>query len=115
MRIAQEEVFGPVLSVITFKDEEEAVAIANDIAYGLGAGVWTQSRQRAPSRMSEAHPGRHGVGQHLPRGELPDAVRRLQGLRPRPRERRGGDRGYLQTKSVWINNGPGGGNPFVMR
>jgi len=42
MRIAQEEVFGPVLSVIKFKDEEEAVAIANDIAYGLGAGVWTQ-------------------------------------------------------------------------
>ena len=47
MRIAQEEVFGPVLSVIKFKDEEEAVAIANDIAYGLGAGVWTQSVKRA--------------------------------------------------------------------
>jgi acyl-CoA reductase-like NAD-dependent aldehyde dehydrogenase len=47
MRIAQEEVFGPVLSVIKFKDEEEAVQIANDIAYGLGAGVWTQSVKRA--------------------------------------------------------------------
>jgi aldehyde dehydrogenase (NAD+) len=46
MRIAQEEVFGPVLSIIKFKDEEEAVAIANDIAYGLGAGVWTQSVMR---------------------------------------------------------------------
>ena len=49
MRIAQEEVFGPVLSVIKFKDEEEAVAIANDIAYGLGAGIWTQSVKRAHS------------------------------------------------------------------
>src|SRR3546814_8075911 len=47
MRIAQEEVFGPVLSVIKFKDEDEAVAIANDILYGLAAGVWTQSISRA--------------------------------------------------------------------
>ena len=47
MRIAQEEVFGPVLAVIKFKDEDEAVEIANDIAYGLGAGVWTQSLKRA--------------------------------------------------------------------
>ena len=47
MRIAQEEVFGPVLCVIKFKDEDDAVRIANDIAYGLGAGVWTQSVKRA--------------------------------------------------------------------
>ena len=92
MRIAQEEVFGPVLSVIKFKDEEEAVAIANDIAYGLGAGIWTQSVQARHVGV-EAHPRRHGVGQHLSRGELPDAVRRLQGLRARPRERRRGHRG----------------------
>src|SRR5215468_820682 len=49
MRIAQEEVFGPVLSIIKFKDEAEAVAIANDIAYGLGAGLWTRSVKRATS------------------------------------------------------------------
>src|ERR1700741_3568358 len=49
MRIAQEEVFGPVLSVIKFRDEEEAVAIANDIAYGLGAGVRAQSLKPAPT------------------------------------------------------------------
>lgn len=47
MRIAQEEVFGAVLSVIKFKDEDDAVRIANGIAYGLGAGVWTQSVKRA--------------------------------------------------------------------
>ncbi|WP_288109283.1 aldehyde dehydrogenase [Limnobacter sp.] len=42
MRIFQEEIFGPVLSVTTFKDEADALAIANDTLYGLGAGVWTR-------------------------------------------------------------------------
>lgn len=42
MRIFQEEIFGPVLSVTTFKDEAEALAIANDTLYGLGAGVWSR-------------------------------------------------------------------------
>ena len=42
MRIFQEEIFGPVVSVTTFKDEDEALAIANDTLYGLGAGVWSR-------------------------------------------------------------------------
>src|SRR5690606_31814443 len=42
MRIFQEEIFGPVLSVTTFKDKEEAIQIANDTLYGLGAGVWSR-------------------------------------------------------------------------
>ncbi len=47
MRVFQEEIFGPVVSVTTFKTDEEALAIANDTLYGLGAGVWTRNGNRA--------------------------------------------------------------------
>ena len=47
MRVFQEEIFGPVLSVTKFKDDEEALSIANDTLYGLGAGVWTRNGNRA--------------------------------------------------------------------
>lgn len=53
MRIAQEEIFGPVPCLIRFKDESDAVALANDIAYGLSAYVWTDSATRT-LRMSAA-------------------------------------------------------------
>ena len=53
MRIFQEEVFGPVLAVCTFKDEAEAIALANDTRYGLGAGVWTRDVNRQ-FRMGKA-------------------------------------------------------------
>lgn len=53
MRIFQEEIFGPVVSVTTFCDEEEALEIANDTEFGLGAGVWTRNANRA-YRMGRA-------------------------------------------------------------
>ena len=47
MRVFQEEIFGPVVAVTTFKDEAEALAIANDTEFGLGAGVWSRDMNRA--------------------------------------------------------------------
>ena len=85
MRIFQEEIFGPVVSVTRFTDYDDAIKIANDTLYGLGAGVWSPRRQHRLPRRSR-HPGRPGVDELLPR--LPGArgVRRLQAVRHRPRE-----------------------------
>jgi aldehyde dehydrogenase len=58
MRIFQEEIFGPVVSVTTFHDEEEALTIANDTLYGLGAGVWTRDMNRAYHFGREIQAGR---------------------------------------------------------
>ncbi|WP_404405487.1 aldehyde dehydrogenase [Pelagibacterium halotolerans] len=58
MRIFQEEIFGPVVSVTTFKDEDEALEIANDTLYGLGAGIWTRDGNRAYRFGRNIHAGR---------------------------------------------------------
>jgi len=58
MRVFQEEIFGPVVSVTTFEDEEEALKIANDTLYGLGAGLWTRDINRAYRLGREIEAGR---------------------------------------------------------
>lgn len=57
MRIAQEEIFGPVLSILPYRDEEEAIAIANDTVYGLGAQVQSGDRERARRFASRIRAG----------------------------------------------------------
>ena len=58
MRIFQEEIFGPVLSVTTFKTVEDAIAIGNDTVYGLGAGVWSRNGTAAYRVGREIKAGR---------------------------------------------------------
>lgn len=57
MRIAQEEIFGPVLSLITFKNDDEAIRLANDVKYGLSASAWTQDLNRARRLARELDAG----------------------------------------------------------
>jgi acyl-CoA reductase-like NAD-dependent aldehyde dehydrogenase len=114
MRIAQEEVFGPVLSVIPFDDEEDAVAIANDVQFGLAAGVWTQDMRRALSMSERLRAGTVWVNTYR-------AVSYLSPFGGYKRSGLGRENGqdmiheYLQTKSVWISTAREVPNPFVMR
>ena len=114
MRIAQEEVFGPVLSVIKFKDEDEAVAIANDVRFGLGSGVWTSDIGRAFRMSEKIQAGTVWVNTYRavsfmsPFGGYKDSgLGRENGM--------DAIREYLQVKSVWINSGAASGNPFVLK
>lgn len=74
MRVFQEEIFGPVVCVTSFKDEAEAVEIANDTLYGLGAGVWTRDTHQAYQISREVQAGRvwvncyHAYPAHAPFG-----------------------------------------------
>ena len=101
-RIAHEEVFGPFVTVLTFKDDDEALRIANGTDYGLGSGLWTRDLQRAHKVARELHAGMvwinsykrvnpgspfGGVGQSGYGREMGfDAMRE-----------------YTQVKSVWVN------------
>jgi acyl-CoA reductase-like NAD-dependent aldehyde dehydrogenase len=101
-RVAQEEVFGPFVTVLTFKDDAEALAIANGTDYGLGSGLWTSNLQRAHKFARDLHAGMvwinsykrvnpgspfGGVGQSGYGREMGfDAMRE-----------------YTQVKSVWVN------------
>jgi aldehyde dehydrogenase (NAD+) len=114
MRIAQEEVFGPVLSVIPFKDEEDAIAIGNDVVYGLAAGVWTQNMRRAFLMAEKLQAGTVWVNTYRAVSYLsPFGGYKQSGL-----GRESGQemiKEYLQTKSVWISTAKEVPNPFVMR
>jgi acyl-CoA reductase-like NAD-dependent aldehyde dehydrogenase len=114
MRVAQEEIFGPVLSVIRFRDEADAVQIGNDVVYGLAAGVWTQSLRRAMYMSDRLKAGtvyinnyratsftspfggfkRSGIG----RESGPDAIK-----------------DYLDVKTVWMSSDLDVPNPFIRR
>jgi len=66
MRIAQEEIFGPVLSVIAADDDEDAIRIANDSDYGLSGSVWTADTDRGLAVARRIRTGTFGVNQQYP-------------------------------------------------
>ncbi|MFA7506413.1 MAG: aldehyde dehydrogenase [Burkholderiaceae bacterium] len=115
MRIAREEVFGPVLSVIGFEDEAEAIRIANDTIYGLAAGVWTENIGRAMRVSKAIKAGTVWVNTYrsisylMPFGGMKHSgIGRESGIES--------IRGYLETKSTLISYAEGApANPFVMR
>ncbi|MGD0074919.1 MAG: aldehyde dehydrogenase [Candidatus Binataceae bacterium] len=114
MRIAREEVFGPVLAAIPFKDEDDALRIANDSKYGLAAGVWTQSIRRAIRMAERLQAGTVWVNTYR-------AISYMSPFGGYKRSGLGRENGlesireYMQLKSVYISTGVEVPNPFVMR
>jgi (Z)-2-((N-methylformamido)methylene)-5-hydroxybutyrolactone dehydrogenase len=114
MRIAQEEVFGPVLSIIRFKDEEEAIQIANDSKFGLGAGVWTSDIGRAFRLADKIQSGTVWINTY----RAVSYMAAFGGFKDSGFGRENGIeaiQSYLQTKSVWVNTGAPSANPFTIR
>ena len=113
MRIAREEVFGPVLAAIRFKDIDEAIAIANDTPYGLAAGVWTQDMRRAMAMSERLQAGTVWINTYRAVSFMsPFGGYKASGL--------GRENGmeaidsYLQTKCVWLSTASEVPNPFVL-
>ena len=114
MRIGREEVFGPVLSVISFDSEEEAFQIANDTPYGLAAGVWTSDIGRALRASERLQAGTVWVNTY----RIGGASTPFGGYKHSGIGREGGVdaiKEWVHTKTVWICGKPDRNFPFVMR
>lgn len=112
--IAQNEVFGPVLSVIPFEDEEEAISLANGTPFGLAAGVWTLDIRRAHRMARRLQAGTVWVNMYRAMtfsspfgGYKASGTGRQNGIEAMDE--------YLQTKSVWCELSDDVQDPFVMR
>ena len=114
MRIAQEEVFGPVLSVIPFDDEADAIAIGNDINFGLAAGVWTSDIGRAIRMSEKLRAGTVWVNTY----RVVSYMTPFGGYKRSGLGRENGQQAiyaYLEQKSVWIATETSAANPFIMK
>jgi aldehyde dehydrogenase (NAD+) len=114
MRIAQEEVFGPVLSVIRFEDEDEAIRIANDIEFGLAAAVWTRDLRRAMLMTERLEAGTVWVNNY----RATSFTSPFGGYKASGIGRESGTetiKEYLNTKCVWVSSALDVPNPFIRR
>ena len=113
MRIAREEVFGPVLTVIPFNTDDEAVEIANDTPYGLAAALWTNSIERVVKIPKRLQAGTIWVNAY----RVVSYLAPFGGVKASGLGRENGIEAikeYLEPKSVFINGNPDVPNPFVM-
>jgi len=111
--IAQEEVFGPVVTVIPFEDEQDAIRIANDVKYGLMASVWTGDPARGHRLASRIKAGTVGI--NMPYSAFPGLP--FGGYKQSGFGRELGIETlelYLETKSVTVNTGSRPINPFQL-
>jgi aldehyde dehydrogenase (NAD+) len=114
MRIAQEEVFGPVLAVIPFNDEDDAIAIGNDVPFGLAAAVWTRDLRRAMLLTDRLKAGTVWVNNY----RATSFTSPFGGFKNSGIGRESGTEAikeYLQTKCVWISSDLDVPNPFIRR
>jgi aldehyde dehydrogenase (NAD+) len=114
MRIAREEVFGPVLSVIPFDTVDEAIEIANDTDYGLAAGIWTRDLEKAVMLPRRLTAGTVWVNAY----RMVSFMAPFGGFKASGVGRENGQRTiyeYLEAKSVFVNPGKGVPDPFLMR
>ena len=113
MRIAQEEIFGPVLSVIPFDDEDHALDIANDTQFGLASGIWTTDIGRAFRMSEKIKAGMVWVNTYRAVSFLAPFGGYKQSGIGRESGKEAIDE-YLQTKTVWISATGKMANPFVL-
>ena len=114
MRIAQEEVFGPVLAVIPFANEEDAIRIGNDVVFGLAAAVWTKSLRRAMLLTDKLKAGTIWVNNY----RATSFTSPFGGYKNSGIGRESGTetiKEYLETKCVWISSDLDVPNPFIRR
>ncbi|MCP8971064.1 aldehyde dehydrogenase [Ectobacillus ponti] len=111
MRIAQEEIFGPVVCLIRFRDEEEALQIANDTQFGLAAAVWTKDVQRAHRMAGKINAGTVWINNYRKvsyaspfGGYKASGIGRENGIQAMHE--------YTQVKSVWVDTGSVITDPF---
>jgi aldehyde dehydrogenase (NAD+) len=111
MQIMREEIFGPVIAVLPFDDDEEAIRLANDTDYGLAAGLWTADTARAIGFADRIQAGTvyinnyyNATTQSPVGGFKRSGYGRENGLE--------GMLAYLQTKSIWVSTAPHQPNPF---
>jgi betaine-aldehyde dehydrogenase len=102
MRVAQEEIFGPVTSVITFKNEDDLIREANETIYGLSAGIWTRDIVRAHRFAKEIHAGTVWINTY----NMFNAASPFGGFKQSGYGREMGKHAlelYTQVKSVWVD------------